>query len=161
MSATRRRIRRGLGLAVIAAAAACAVLAWSSETPGGGGSTAEGREATIAARRRDVATREASPHPPAMPPLRDRIAAMVDERGIPDDARASLSALGADILALRERETSAIGDAERRAEIAGERRAVSLRSRQVLEALPPGYRAAMRHHRVSARQLAEWVTDRP
>ena len=152
--------RRTLGLVVIACAIIALVFAGSDEWRGDGAPRG-GRVAAVAARGRVVAMPEPAPHPPGMPALRDRIATMVGERGIPDDAREALSALGADLLDLREKEKRTLGDVALRAQIDDERRAAGQRTREILDALPASYRAAMRRHRVSVRQLAEWTAKQP
>lgn len=149
--------RRLLCFGVITALVA--VVVWSSEPRGGG---PRPRDVAIASiRPREIARPEPAPHGPAMPPIDDRIAALMAERGIPDGLRAPLAVLGADLRTLREREARAGGRAGLQTEIADERRVLGAKTRDVLAALPPQVRAAMRRHRVSPRQLAEWAADHP
>lgn len=153
-----RRTRWLAGALVIVVTATATVLFMMS-----GAGPGEGSAETRAARgpvRLGSATAEATaPQRAAMPPLGNRIEALVSEHGVP--ARAELAALGAEIAALRSRSTGSAGDREQRAARSAERRAVSQRTREVLEALPASYRAAMRRHRISPRQLATWAAEHP
>jgi hypothetical protein len=156
---SRRRLLAAGGLGALIA---CLALV----SPGGSGVPTRdqgARDASVPSRAaRDPAVHAGGGHPAVMPPIDDRIAAIVNERGIPAEARERLGALGGDLIALRERERAAIGaDELQREAVDEERRALSAETREVLESLPPAYRAALRRARVSPRQLAVWAMEHP
>jgi hypothetical protein len=164
MEETMSKRRRLLLAGGLAAGLAAAVLAMRSGSPvndgaigAKAGSPAQARSASHLAHAGATAPHQVA----AMPAAPERIDALVAESGVPAEAREALVALGGDIARLRAREQNRAQSHEERDALSAERRAVSDRTRKVLEALPARYRAAMRRHRVTPRQLATWAADNP
>jgi hypothetical protein len=156
---TRRTRLIGGALVIVVVAAATAGLLFMTS----GSRPDAGTEKQHAGGARGPVRLASEPAPPraAMPPLGERIDALVNQYGVPQAARPALAALGADLAALRTQSIASVGDRDQRAARTAERRAVSQRTREVLETLPASYRAAMRRHKVSPRQLATWAADHP